>query len=443
MPLRDAPGLGMLARMNPITRRHFLQNSTLGAVALTQVPHVLGAAEAERKLKLGLIGCGWYGMVDLKAALKVGGVDVVALCDVDSDHLKQSADEVEKLQGRRPQTFKLYEDLLQVKGLELLIIATPPHWHALQLIAALQRGLDVYCEKPLSYDIREGRAMVDAVKKSGRTVQIGFQRRQSAAFQAVRQHIQAGNSGRIVCAEANIHYTAGTKDPTPQAPPPALDWDLWCGPGAKIAYSPQVGHMNWRLEKTTGQGHLVDWGIHLIDASRVILGEGMPRTVTAAGGLYYLDGKITTPDVLTAHFEFATCPLTWRHRIWGAEEYSPEVANGIFFYGEKETLFVTDDRWEQIPRGKPKEKQVHSLNSDAGLLHMTEFLNAVRTHQQPGCLIEDAYASTTSVKLAMIAYDTGSKITWDAQKEQIVNNPAAAKLLQREYRQPWRHPYSG
>ena len=426
--------------MNPITRRRFLQSSTVGSLALSQFAGVLRAADPERKLKLGLIGCGWYGMVDLKAALKAGGVEVVALCDVDSDHLKQSADEVEKLQGTRPKTFKLYDELLHEQGLEVLIIATPPHWHALQLLAALQRGLDVYCEKPLSYDIREGRAMVEAVKKSGRIVQIGFQRRKSPAFQAIRQHIQAGNAGRIVCAEANIHYTAGTKDPTPQAPPASLDWDLWCGPAPKIPYSPQVGHMNWRLERTTGHGHLVDWGIHLIDASRVILGESMPRTVSTAGGLYYLNGKITTPDVLTTHFEFETCPLTWRHRIWGAEEYSPEILNGIFLYGEKQTLFVTDDRWEIIPRGKGKEKQVQTVNADAGQLHMIEFLNAVRERRQPGCLIEDAYLSTATVKLAMIAYDAGCRITWDAGKEQIVNNEAAAQLLKRDYRKPWQHP---
>ena len=390
---------------------------------------------------MGLIGCGWYGMVDAKAALQAGGVEMVALCDVDSEHLEQSAAELEKLQGKRPKTFKQYADLLKVPELEAVIIGTPPHWHALQLIASLDRGLDVYCEKPLSYDVREGRAMVDAVKKSGRIVQVGFQRRQNATTQAVRQRIQAGDSGRIVCAEANIHYTAGTKDPTPQIPPASLDWNLWCGPGPKIPYSPQVGHMNWRLEKTSGQGHLVDWGIHLIDASRVILGEGMPSAVTAAGGLYYLNGRITTPDVLTAYFEFANCPLAWRHRIWGAEEYNPELSNGIFFYGEKETLFVTDDRWEVIPRGKNKEKQVHETKTKAGLLHMQEFLEAVQTRQQPGCKIEDAYASTVAVKLAMISYDTGSKINWDASQEQIINNEAAAKLLKREYRAPWEHPY--
>jgi predicted dehydrogenase len=428
--------------MNTISRRHFLQATAAGTLAVTQMPTVIRGVENDRKLKMGLIGCGWYGMVDAKAALQAGGVEMVALCDVDSEHLEQSAADLEKLQGKRPKTFKQYADLLKVPELEALIIATPPHWHALQLIASLDRGLDVYCEKPLAYDVREGRAMVDAVKKSGRIVQVGFQRRQNATTQAVRQRIQAGDSGRIVCAEANIHYTAGTKDPTPQNPPASLDWDLWCGPGPKIPYSPQVGHMNWRLEKTSGHGHLVDWGIHSIDASRVILGEGMPRAVTATGGLYYLTGRITTPDVLTAYFEFANCPLTWRHRIWGAEEYNPELSNGIFFYGEKETLFVTDDRWEVIPRGKNKEKQVHEVKTNAGLLHMQEFLNAVRTRQQPGCKIEDAYASTAAVKLAMISYDTGSKINWDASQEQIINNEAAAKLLKREYRAPWKHPYT-
>ena len=427
--------------MNSINRRHFLRHSAAGAVAVSQLPGLLRSAEPDRKLKLGLIGCGWYGMVDVKAAFKAGGVEVVALCDVDTEHLSQSAAEVEKLQGSRPQTFKLYEDLLKVPGLEAAIIATPPHWHALQLLAALDRGLDVYCEKPLSYDVREGRAMVDAVKKSGRIVQIGFQRRQSPAFQAVRQYLQAGSAGRIVCAEANIHYSAGTKDPAPQPPPASLDWDLWCGPGPKIPYSPQVGHMNWRLEKTSGQGHLVDWGIHLIDAARVILGEGMPKALSAAGGLYSLKDKITTPDVLTAHFEFASCPLTWCHRIWGAEEYLPEITNGIFFYGEKETVFVTDDRWVTIPRGKGKERQVHEAKADAGLAHMQEFLKAVRTRQAPGCLIEDAFASTSAVKLAMIAYDVGARITWDAAQEVIPGNPAAAQLLKRDYRSPWQHPY--
>jgi predicted dehydrogenase len=403
-------------------------------------PAVLRGAEAERTLKLGLIGCGWYGLVDVDAAFKVGGVEVVALCDVDSEHLRAAADKVEKLQGRRPQTFKQYEDLLKVQELEALIIATPPHWHALQLIAAVERKLDVYCEKPLAYDIRECRAMAEAVAKSGRIVQVGFQRRQSPAFQAVRSYLQEGRAGRVVCAEATINFTAGVKDATPQPPPASLDWDLWCGPAPLVPYSPQVGHKSWRLEQTTGHGHLVDWGIHLIDAARVILGETMPLSVSACGGVYGLKGKITTPDVLTAHFDFATCPLTWRHRLWGAEEYTPEVSNGLFFFGEKETVFVTDDRWVVIPKGKNAERQVNKAAADAGKLHMAEFLSAARTRKQPGCPIEEGLRSTAAVKLAAIAYETGSKIVWDPSKEAILDNPAAGALLKRAYRSPWVHP---
>jgi len=207
-----------------------------------------------------------------------------------------------------------------------------------------------------------------------------------------------------------------------------------------IPYSEQVGHKNWRLEQTTGHGHLVDWGIHLIDAARVILGETVPQSVSASGGIYGLKGKITTPDVLTAHFDFASCPLTWRHRLWGAEEYTPEVSNGLFFFGENETVFVTDDRWVVIPKGKNAERQTNKAGADAGKLHMAEFLNAVRTRQQPGCTIEEGLRSTETVKLAMIAYETGGKVTWDSASEQIVGNAAAGALLKRAYRSPWTHP---
>ncbi len=425
-------------------RRAFLDTIAAASAACAgfAVP-AAGRAQDPKRLQLGLIGCGWYGMVDVRAAFQAGGVEVLALCDVDRDHLEQSAAEVEKLQGRRPQTFKRYEELLRTPGLEAVILATPPHWHALPFIAACRQGLHIYCEKPLAYDIRECRAMVDAAAKSKGVVQIGFQRRHAGGFRQVREYLAGGPAGRIVSVDAQIHYTAGIKDATPQPPPAALDWELWCGPAPRIPYSPQVGHMNWRLEKTTGHGHLVDWGIHLIDAARFILGEGAPRSVTATGGIYFLQGKITTPDVLTAHFEFERCPLTWRHRIWGAEEFAPEVSNGLFFYGEQETVFVTDDRWIVIPRGKGKERKVNPVKTDAGRLHMADFLEAVRSGKRPACVPEDAYHSTAAVKLAMISYETGSKVSWDSRGERILGNPQASRLLKRPYRAPWKHPYSG
>jgi predicted dehydrogenase len=423
------------------TRRAFL-GAAAAAATVAWTRSTFGAEE-KRPLRLGVIGVGWYGMVDAKAALKAGGVEIAAICDVDSEHLRKSADELERLQGKRPQTFKLYEELLDQRGLDAVIIASPPHWHALQFIAAATRGLDVYCEKPISYDVREGRAMVEVAKKSGRIIQVGFQRRQAKAFQEARKLIDAGQIGRIVQVDAQIHYAAGTKDPTPQAPPPSLDWDLWCGPGPKIPYSPQVGHLNWRLEKTSGHGHLVDWGIHLIDACRLILGLSTPKRITAVGGLYELAGKITTPDTLSVQFDFDRCPVVWRHRIWGAEEYAPDVNNGLFFYGDKGTIFVTDSRLVVIPRGKNQPRQEQKFDNDAGLAHMVEFLDALRARRQPSCSMDDAFRSTSTVQLAMIAYETSSPVVWDAATEEIVGNQAASKLLKREYRAPWKHPYQG
>lgn len=430
--------------MEGMSRRKFVGTAAAGALAMNSfLARSQAGSENKGKLRLGLIGCGWYGMVDVKAAFKAGNVEVVAMCDVDSQHLTDSANEVEKMQGSRPRTFKQYQELLALPGLDAVIIATPPQWHALPFLAAVQKNLDIYCEKPLAYDIREGRAMVDAAGKRDIVVQIGFQRRQSPAIREVREYVQQGNLGRIIQVDAQIHYTAGIRDTTPQDPPASLDWDLWCGPAPKLPYSPQVGHFAWRLEKTTGHGHLVDWGIHLIDAVRTILGETTPHAVQASGGIYYFKDKITTPDILTVQFDFDTCPVFWRHRMWGAQEYTPEVANGIFLYGENGTIFVTDRRWVLIPKDKNKERIEHKAGADMAAAQMAEFLDAVRSRKQPGCTIEDGYRSTVAVKLAMIAYDVGRKIVWDAKAEQIVGDPAAAKLLKRPYRAPWKHPYTG
>jgi predicted dehydrogenase len=426
--------------MHKINRREFIGTAAVGAAAIS----TLGAKAADvPKIKLGLIGCGWYGMVDVEAAFKVGGIEVVALCDVDGKHLEDSAVKVEKLQGRRPKTFKEYEQLLETPGLEAVIIATPPHWHALQFLAALKKNLDIYCEKPLAYDIRECQAMAEAAENTDRVIQIGFQRRQSPAFRQVKKYLQDGNAGVLVQADVQIHYTAGIGDTKPQNPPASLDWDAWCGPAPKLPYSPQIGHMSWRLEEQYGHGHLVDWGIHLIDAARWILDEQIPNSIQAAGGLYYFKDKITTPDTLTAHFEYAKCPLVWRHRIWGAEEYAPEVSNGIFFYGDKETVFAADDHWIVIPRGKGRERKKIEARADLGKMHMEEFLKAVRTREKTSVSTLSAAVSTGTVKAAMIALRCGQSLEWDGNASEFKACPEANRHLRREYRAPYRHPYNG
>jgi predicted dehydrogenase len=423
-------------------RRKFLEITSLGSAAFA-TSFYLPSIPDNRIIKIGLIGAGWYGMVDIKAALKIGGVEVIAICDVDSDHLKTSADELEKLQGIRPKTFKYYPDLLDLKGLEAVFIGTMPHWHALQFIAACEKKLDIYCEKPIAYDIMEGMAMVNMAAKTGNIVQLGFQRRQSGAFKKTKELIEEGKIGNVHQIVAQIHYNPGPQDATIQPPPPALDWEEWCGPAPKLEYRPNIGHKAWRLEKEYGNGHLVDWGIHHIDIIRQIMGEGMPGEFYTTGGINEFKNQITTPDTLSANMAFAKAPVLWQHRLWGTGDVTREYNNGIFFYGEKGTLFAEDSKVTIFPsvRGGQKEE----LSIPEPLMqekHVENFLTAVRNKDKNLiiCTPEDAFKSAATVQLAMISYYTGSVVKWDQQKNEVIGNPAATSLLKREYRGKYKHP---
>lgn len=426
-----------------MNRRTFIEKTALGTAAITSPFYVLGHSQ-ESKLRVGLIGAGWYGMVISRAALEVGGLEVTAICDVDSEHLRDSADELEELQGSRPRTFKYYQELLDMDGLDAVFIATPPQWHALQFIAACEKGLDIFCEKPLSYDPMEGLAMVDAAEKAGNIVQIGFQRRQSEAFKYAKQFIEEGNAGDINQIVAQIHYGAQAGDTTIQDPPASLDWDEWCGPAPKLPYRPSIGHMSWRLEKEYGNGHLVDWGIHHIDIIRHIMEEEIPSEFKTTGGTYALKDKITTPDTLTANMAFARAPVVWQHRMWGVGDLNSEYNNGIFFHGDQATVFVSDERFVVKPASDDADMVDREIPTEGGMQqrHMADFMDAVK-QKDPGkvsCTVEDAFASTATVQLAMMAYYTDSIVKWDNQKKTIPDNPKAAKLLKRDYRDNWQHP---
>ena len=423
-------------------RRKFLEMTSVGSAALASsfyIPRVID----DRKIKTGLIGSGWYGMVDLKAALKVGGVEVIAICDVDTDHLNTSADELEKLQGSKPKTFTNYNDLLDMKGLEALFIGTIPHWHALQFIAACEKGLDIYCEKPLAYDIREGLAMVNAANKAGNIVQVGFQRREAESFRKAKELIESGRIGEVHQISAQIHYNPTLQDTKIQQPPATLDWEEWCGPAPKLDYRPNIGHLAWRLEKEYGNGHLVDWGIHHIDIIRKIMDEGMPDEICAAGGIAVLKDKITTPDNLTARFRFKKAPVLWQHRLWGNGDVTREFNNGIFLYGDKGTLFAEDSRVVIFPAGKDSKREDLSIPTPMMQeKHVERFLTAVKNKDRGliTCTPEDAFMSTATVQLAMISYNTGNPVKWDYQSKQIIGNPEASALLERAYRGKYIHP---
>ena len=423
-------------------RRSFIQKSSIATAGFITAFNLPVFAQ-NQKLKIGLIGAGWYGMVITEAALKVGGVEVVAVCDIDTEHLKESADKLESLQGNRPKEFKDYNDLLDVKGLQAVFIGTIPHWHALHFIAACEKGLDIYCEKPLAYDVEEGKAMVKAAQKAGNIVQIGFQRRQSKAFAKAKELIDSGKIGKVHQIGAQIHYNPGVPDTTIQAPPASLDWETWCGPAPKLGYRPSIGHKAWRLEKEYGNGHLVDWGIHHVDIIRKIMGFNMPTSFETNGSLNILNGKITTPDTLNATMNFEGCPVIWQHRLWGTGDFNKQLNNGIFFYGETGTLFASDDKLIITPNSKDqRQEEMNIPTPEMQENHVANFLDAVKSKDKNllACKIEDAFQSTATVQLAMASYYTNSKVVWDAKAQTIINNKEASKLLARPYRSGYKRP---
>ena len=425
-----------------MNRRTFIKRSSLATAAVaTGFPAPLFASD--KKLKIGLIGSGWYGMVIAKAALDAGGVEVIAVADVDSQHLTDSLNELASLQGSRPRGFSDYRELLEISGLEAVLIGTVTHWHALQFIAACQKGLPVYCEKPLAYDIEEGKSMVKAAREAANIVQIGFQRRQNKAFSRAKELIADGKIGKVHQIEAQIHYNPTIADTTPQEPPASLDWDAWCGPAPLLPYSPSKGHMSWRFERAYGNGHLVDWGIHNIDITRTIMGYDMPTTIEAEGGIYALQGKTNTPDTLRATMLFGGVPLIWQHRLWGTGEIDPQYNNGIFFHGDKGTLFAADNRLVLKLAGRDNRQEVMEIPSPRMQEeHVAEFIRAVRTGtgELISCSIDDAFRSTATVQLAMIAYETGSRVQWDGERQTITGNEAAAAMLARPYREGYQRP---
>lgn len=381
-------------------------------------------------------------MVIARAALNVGGVEIIGVCDVDSQHLAESVTELEKLQGKKPESFKNYDELLNIKGLEAVFIGTPPHWHALQFIAACEKGLDIYCEKPLSYDIQEGIAMVNAAEKAGNIVQVGFQRRQSEALKKTKSIIENGTIGKVHQVTAQIHYNPVLLDTSIQDPPASLDWEEWCGPAPKLDYRPNIGHKAWRLEKEYGNGHLVDWGIHHIDIIRKIMNMEMPDEIYSKGGNFEMK-SITTPDTLSSSMTFKNAAITWQHRLWGTGDARSEFNNGIFFYGVKGTIFADDSKIVIIPSGKDGKREDQSVPTEMMQeKHMENFLNAVRLKDKKliDCTPDDAFRSTATVQLAMISYYTGTVVKWDSEKKTIKSNIEAAGLLKRNYRGKYQHP---
>lgn len=434
----------------------------IGAAAssLLLVP---GARPAAKSRKVGVVGPGWYGKIDLFRLIQVEPVEVVGLCDVDRKSLKAAAELTATRQrsGKTPRTYGDYREMLKQEELDLVLVATPDHWHALPMIAACQAGADVYCQKPIGVDILECQAMLAAARKYDRVVQIGLQRRSTPHLvEAKKRIVEEGLLGEIGHVEVCCYYhMRANANPPDKEPPAHLDYEFWTGPAPMRPYNELCHPRRWRAFMEYGNGIMGDMCVHMLDTVRWMLGLNWPTRVTSTGGiLVQKESKANTADSQVATFEYDRFPVVWTHRSWGTPP-DPEYPWAFFIYGSRGTLKGSIHSWDFVPvdkqaaslRGKnrlevdqyPEDKteadlELHSAH--AVRYHMKDWLRAVDERSRPVADIEEGHISTTACLLANMAMELGRPVEWDSERGEVRNDREANKLLARPYRTPWKHP---
>ena len=315
-----------------MNRRQFLGSAAAAGLALQPFPFGAFAAAADKAPRVGLIGTGWYGKCDLLRLIQVAPVEVVSLCDVDKKMLADAADIVAGRQAskKKPRTYGDYREMLKEKDLDIVLIATPDHWHALPMIAAVEAGADVYVQKPISVDVAEGKAMVAAARKNKRVVQVGTQRRSTPHLIEARDTIvKEGKLGKIGLVEIYCYYhMRATGNPPDEKPPDNLDYEMWTGPAPMRPYNKLVHPRSWRAFMEYGNGIVGDMCVHMLDMVRWMLDLGWPKRVGSSGGILVDKGsKANISDTQSATFDFGDLQVVWQHRTWG-DVARPEISVG-------------------------------------------------------------------------------------------------------------------
>lgn len=443
-------------------RREFLKSGITTAASWSLLQSRAFANANEQPIRAALIGCGWYGKTDLLHFMQVAQVDVVGLCDVDRTMLSNAADLVAQRQpsGKRPATFGDYRELLAKERPEVVLVATPDHWHCLPMIEACKSGADVYVQKPISYDVVEGQAMVAAARKYNRTVQVGLQRRSTPhLLEATDRIVREGKLGRVAHVEIHSYYGSRREFPANAAPPATLDWNSYVGPASWREYNPQIHPRSWRDCREFSNGQTGDLCVHFFDFVRYCLELGWPKSISASGGrlVNTTNANVNVHDTQTAVFDYGKLQVVWTQRNWGANP-DPEYPWGATLFGDQGTLKVSVRSYDFIPQGNgakvhqefvdertkypldEQHRETELFAAPATRRHFQNFLAARRDRTQPTADIAEGHISSASCILANVSMELGRSLTWDAEAGQVVGDDEANARLLRKYREPWVHP---
>ncbi len=418
---------------NQKTRRDFLKTSAAAAGAVA-VPYFvpMSAFGANEQINTGHIGLGGQGRGNLRGFSN----QAIALCDVDAAHLDRATKEVSK-RGRDVKGYSDYRELLDRKDIDAVVISTPDHWHAITAIHAMQAGKDVYCEKPLTLTIVEGRKMVEAARENKRVLQTGSQQRSAGNFRYACELVRSGRIGKLHTVLAGI---AGANHPfkngtVPDSDPPEnLDYNMWLGPAPFRPYNQKRVHYNFRFFWDYSGGQMTNWGAHHIDIAH--WGMGMD-----ASGPLEIEAEKVGFHPKKWHDVTESVRINYKYpgditMIVGQGQ--KDISMGTTFIGDKGKIYVNRGKLTSDPGDIIKEP---IGDNDVSLYqsknHHADFLSCIKSRQNPICDVEIGHRSATACHLGNIAARLGRKIKWDPKTEQIVDDKEAAPWVDRDHRKPW------
>ncbi len=425
-----------------ITRRQFVKRAALGGAGLSLASSAAparGVLGANEKIVVGCIGVGGQGTAHVSELAKMPDVAIAAVCDVDRAHCENAA----RVAGSSPHMCKDFREVLDRKDIDAVFVVTPDHWHAIPAIEACKAGKDVFVEKPIGHNIREGRAIVEAARAHNRVTSVGMQQRTTPHWAHAVQRIRAGELGKVHMV--HVWNAWNTKEmggklgrPADADPPPGVDYDLWLGPAPLRRFNPARFHFGFYFFWDYAGGMMSDWAVHLFDVVAWAMGPDI-TSVSAVGGKYVLDDARDTPDTASAVFE---CPgYTLMYSLRHANGWRPhgDMDHGIEFFGKDMTLQI-NRRGFEIYREEdrtPRKPFYRETGETRIRDHERNFLECVRTRKQTHADAETGHHAAIFGHLANIAYRVGRRIRWDSKTETIVGDPEASRLLGREYRKPW------
>jgi predicted dehydrogenase len=437
----------------PIDRRAFIKRSAGASAAVSMSmagPLTRKALGANDRVRVGVIGTGRQGQSNMKAFLS-HGAEIAAVCDVFAPNLEKGR----LVAGSGAQAHGDFRRIIDDKTIDVVLNATPDHWHALPMVMACQAGKDVFVEKPACVAVEEGKAMVAAARKYQRVVQVALWQRSNVHFQRAAQVIREGFLGKVTFVRTwNYGNSApeGIGNPPDSDPPAGLDWDTWLGPAPKVPFNANrfgVGDRwsTFRYFYDYANGWLGDWAVHLIDIVQWALEVPGPQSITASGSKFVMKDNAETPDTLQATFEYPGFVLTYENRQANGNSLFGK-SYGIEFHGTEGTMFLDRAGFEVFPEKRKSDDgreiartaSVRMEQVDDGLFnHVGNLLECVKTRKRPICDIEAGHQSSATCLLGNVALRTRERIEFDPVRQELKNpSPAARKLFGREYRAPWK-----